>query len=108
MVRMIDALLPKRQLEVRAPFTVEVTVRTQTSPERQIIHLANRTHSPNDLSKVTDLVPVHDIEVSLDSPYLRARVECRSGSIEAREQDSKLSIRLARLDAHAAIVITPA
>ena len=57
---------------------------------------------------MTELVPVHDIEVSLDSPYPRLRVECRGGSVEAREQDGKLSIRLARLDAHAAIVITPA
>jgi hypothetical protein len=107
MVRMIDALLPKRQLEVRAPFSLEVTVRTQTSPERHIVHLANRTHSPNDLSKVTELVPVHDIEVSLASPYPRARVECRGGSVQVRDQDGRLSIRLDRLDAHAAIVITP-
>ena len=94
MVRMIDALLPNRQLEVRAPFSVEVTLRTQTSPERYIVHLANRTHSPNDLSKVTGLVPVHDIEVSLASPYPRpGRVQGRQRAGATKTASCRFSSR---------------
>jgi hypothetical protein len=72
MTRVIDGLIEKKQVEVRAPYSVEVTVRTQDSPKRYIIHLANRTHSPNDMTKVTELVPVDDIEVHLASPFQRA------------------------------------
>jgi hypothetical protein len=108
MTGLLDELIEKRQVEVRAPYSVEVTVRTRNSPKRHIIHLANRTHSPGDMTKVTELVPVHDIEVSLASPFPRARVECRGGVIQTRRVNGKLVIRLASLDAHAALVISPA
>jgi hypothetical protein len=108
MTRVIDGLIEKKQVEVRAPYSVEVTVRTQDSPKRYIIHLANRTHSPNDMTKVTELVPVDDIEVHLASPFQRARVEDRGATVQTRNLDGILVIQLARLDAHAAIVITPA
>jgi hypothetical protein len=43
MAEVIDSLLPGRQIEVKAPASVEVTVWEQSSPRRTIIHLANRT-----------------------------------------------------------------
>lgn len=108
MTGLLDGLIEKRQVEVRAPYSVEVTVRTQGSPKRHIVHLANRTHSPGDMTKVTELVPVHHIEVSLASPFPRARVECRGGTIRTRNVKGRLVIQLAKLDAHAALVISPA
>lgn len=102
---LLDGLLPARQIQVRAPFSVEVTVWTQDSPKRHIIHVANRTHSPTDMSKVTELVPVHDVEITTQSPFARPKVECRGGSVQTRSAGGKLFIKLLKLEAYAAIVI---
>ena len=107
MGRLVDGLLPSRQIEVTAPSCVEVTVWEQPHLSRTIVHLANRTQHPTDIIKMNELVPVHGVELRLKSPISHPEVSCRGGAIQSALKGGVLSVRLDRLDAYAAIVIEP-
>ncbi|UCH33884.1 MAG: beta-galactosidase trimerization domain-containing protein [Armatimonadota bacterium] len=108
MAELLDAILPARQVAVQAPRTVEVTVWRQTTPERTIIHLANRTVAwtlPTDARQITEIIPVHDIEVTIDKPYHNSVVTARGADVKARADGDKLVAHVAVVQAYAAIVI---
>jgi len=108
MAEQLDAILPARQIVVKAPRTVEVTVWRQTTPERTIIHLANRTVPwtlPTDERQITEIIPVHDIEVTIDAPYRDCVVTARDADVSAHTDGDKLVARAAVVKAYAAIVI---
>ena len=108
MAELLDAVLPARQVVVKAPRTVEVTVWKQTVPERTIIHLANRTvpwSLPTDAREITEIIPVHDIEVTIDNPYRDSVVTGRDADVSVRADDDELVAHLAVVEAYAAIVI---
>ena len=107
MASMIDALA-LRQIEVKAPTCVEVTVRTQERPRRTIVHLANRSQSPADLSRINELISIHAIEVALPNPYPRSNVTCRGGRIRTRSDGARLYVTLNVLEDYSAIVIAAA
>jgi hypothetical protein len=64
---LIDRLLPDPILRVTAPVETEVSVMRQDDPLRTIVHLLH--YSPqrrtNDLDIVEDVIPLHDIPLSL-------------------------------------------
>ncbi len=104
----VDALLPARQLTVRAPRTVEVTVWRQAAPERLILHLANRTvpwSLPTDTREISEIIPVHDLEISLPMPFPRLAVSARHAEVSYEEGNGRLRLRLATLEAYAAVLI---
>ncbi|MBI5724405.1 MAG: beta-galactosidase trimerization domain-containing protein [Planctomycetes bacterium] len=112
MTRMIDLILPSRQLTVAAPQTVEVTLWKQPRPERTIIHLANRTvpHTlPTRSRQITEIVPVHDISLELPAPYADTRVSARQTNVACqRLKDNRLRLALDCVQSYAAVVLEPA
>jgi hypothetical protein len=105
MAEAIDSILPARQITVKAPRSVEVTVFRQETMHRTIIHLADHTQAPNDMTRITEIVPVHDIEVTLKAPYPNPKVSCRRSEITSTIAGDQLRVNLSRLDGYAAIVL---
>ena len=106
MAEQIDRLLPARQLVVKAPRTVEVTVWRQEASQRLIIHLANRTvpwSLPTDTREITEIIPVHDLEIALVTPFPRPAVSARHAEVTHREENGTLVLHVAKLEAYAAL-----
>ncbi len=106
----LDTLLPARQLTVTAPRTVEVTLWRQPALPRTIIHLANRSVPwtlPTDARQVTEILPVHNVQVTMPTPYPNAQVSCRGAEVAVRHQGNQLVVEVSVLHAYAAIVIEP-
>ena len=104
----IDRLLPERQVTVRAPRCLEVTVWRQKTPERFIIHLANRTPLAHDMPRIHEIPPVRDVEIELESPYPTPRVTCRRASAAVTFTGSRIRVHIDKLKVYAAVVIEPA
>lgn len=64
---LIDRLLPEPLLKVSAPTSTEVTVMQQMSPARTIVHLLQYCpeRRTKELDIVEDIVPLHDVAVSI-------------------------------------------
>ncbi|HUT73920.1 MAG TPA: alpha-amylase family protein [Armatimonadota bacterium] len=110
MAELVEAMLPRRQIMVKAPRTLEVTVWKQAAPERTIIHLANRTVAwtlPTDARQITEIIPLHEVQVSLDSPYPKPSVSGRQVHLRATVGGNRLSVTVRDLGPYAAIVIEP-
>jgi hypothetical protein len=107
MVDVIDSILSARQIVVKAPRSIEVTIFRQEARQRTIIHLADQTQSPADMTRITEIVPVHDIEVALRTPCPNPRVSCRGSQISSAIDGDRLRVNMSRLDSYAAIVIEP-
>jgi len=103
----IDSILPARQIIVKAPRSIEVTVLRQDSRQRTIIHLADQTQSPGDMTRITEIVPVHEIEVAIKAPSPNPEVTCRGSQISTVLEGERLRVNVAKLDSYAAIVIEP-
>jgi len=111
MAELVDAMLPERQVEVKAPRTVEVTLWRQPALERTIIHLANRSVAytlPTDERQITEILPVHDVTVTIASPCANPRVSGRQAEVSARVDGRRLVVQVPVLNAYAAIVVEPA
>jgi len=110
MRNLLDRAQPEHQLQVRAPRTVEVTLWRQPILPRTIIHLCNRTVPwtlPTDAREFTEIVPVHDVEVTMHSPYPDPTVTCRGASVDTRLEGDRLTIHIDILDTYAALAIEP-
>jgi hypothetical protein len=107
MTEVIDSILPARQIIVKAPRSIEVTVLRQDSRQRTIIHLADQTQSPGDMTRITEIVPVHEIEVAIKAPSPNPEVTCRGSQISTVLEGERLRVNVAKLDSYAAIVIEP-
>ena len=59
------------------------------------------------MTRITEIVPVHDIEVSLKAPYSNTKVSCRGSQISSAIDGDRLRVNMSRLDSYAAIVIEP-
>ena len=106
MASMVGTLLPVRQIYVSAPRSIEATMWKQQNPRRVIVHLANRTQSSSDLTNVTELLPVHGIEVRLPRPFPSPRVSVRGVRLESSsDRNGELTIRVGPLDSYGAVVI---
>jgi Hypothetical glycosyl hydrolase 6/Beta-galactosidase trimerisation domain len=105
MAQYIDLLLPKRQVTVKAPRSLEVTLWHQKAPERIIVHLANRTPLAHDMPRIDEIPPLHDILIELESPYPAARVTCRRAAVTAVCEKGRLRVHLDKLDLYAAVVV---
>ncbi len=103
----IDAILPTRQISVKAPRNVEVTVFRQEAKGRTIVHLADNTQSPNDMTRITEIVPVHDVEVALKALCVNPKISGRGAKVASNIDGDRLRINVSTLDAYAAIVIEP-
>ncbi|MDZ4859788.1 MAG: beta-galactosidase trimerization domain-containing protein, partial [Candidatus Hydrogenedentes bacterium] len=108
MTQFIDRLLPKRQLVVKAPRCLEVTVWRQEMPERTIVHLANRTPLAHDLPRIHEITPLRDIELEFEVPYSSSRVTGRGAEVTWRVDHGKMRVHIDSLDIYAALVIEPA
>ncbi|MBT9132333.1 MAG: hypothetical protein DDT33_00847 [Firmicutes bacterium] len=87
MTNLINSILPVRQIEVKAPRTVEVTVWQQKECNRTIIHLANRTVPwtlPTNNRQITEIIPVTDIELSLKMSCANPTVSSRNAEITVK------------------------
>ncbi|MBI4027106.1 MAG: beta-galactosidase trimerization domain-containing protein [Verrucomicrobia bacterium] len=110
MAEQVDALLVTRQIAVEAPRTVEVTVWEQEAPRRTIVHLANRTvaaAAASDTRHVSEIIPVHQIELRLKKPYPVVEVTGRHTEIKWRTNGNQLAISISKVGAYAAVMILP-
>jgi hypothetical protein len=107
MADMVDSVLPSRQMKVKAPRSVEVTMFRQEADQRTIIHLADRTQSASDMTKVTEIVPVHDVEIVLKTPCVNPKVTCRGSQVMSAVDGDRLRINVSKVESYAAIVIEP-
>lgn len=110
MAEMMDTVLPERQIEVKAPRTVEATLWEQPEINRTVIHLANRTVAwtlPTDLRQFTEIIPVHDIELKLKISHVSPKVTSRNADIEYNITGEILTVTVKRLEAYAAVTVEP-
>lgn len=108
MAELIDAILPERQLLLKAPRTVEVTVWAQDGRKRMIVHLTNRTVPwtlPTDARQITEIIPVHNIELTMASPGPSPKVTCRGAEIASQIHGDRLKISVSELNVYAAVVV---
>jgi hypothetical protein len=59
------------------------------------------------MTRITEIVPVHDIEEALRTPCPNPRVSCRGSQISSAIDGDRLRVNMPRLDSYAAIVIEP-
>ena len=110
MRNLLDRAQPEHQLQVTAPRTVEVTLWRQPALPRTIIHLCNRTVPwtlPTDAREFTEIVPVHGIEITMRIPCDSPIVSCRGAEVDTCLDGDQLIMRVAALNAYAALVIEP-
>jgi hypothetical protein len=107
MARLIDRLLPKRQITVAAPRHLEVTVWRQPTPERTIVHLANRTPLAHDMPRLHEVTPVHEVRLELEPPYPNPKVTCRHADGTVSSEGGRIVVNIPRMEAYAAVVIAP-
>jgi len=110
MAEIVDGLLPSRQITVRAPRTVEVTLWQQQSPRRLILHLANRTVPwtlPTDTRQPTEIIPLRDVQLTLACPWPNPQVTCRGAQVSSRMASGPLTISVSELGPYAAILVEP-
>jgi hypothetical protein len=107
MAQYIDRLLPERQVVVKAPKSIEVTVWHQKTPERTVIHLANRTSLAHDMPRMHEIPAVNDVAIDFETPYPSPRITCRRASITTESSGGKVRVRIAKLEAYAAVVVEP-
>ncbi|MFH2068737.1 MAG: beta-galactosidase trimerization domain-containing protein [Candidatus Omnitrophota bacterium] len=105
---LLDTILPKRQLGVKAPRTVEVTVWEQKARNRTIIHLSNRSVPwtlPTNSRQITEVIPVCEVELDLKKPYLKQTVSARHAQVKVKDNGKRLKITVSKINAYAAIII---
>ena len=107
MAQYINRLLPNRQIVVKAPRSLEVTVWRQKTPERVIIHLANRTDLAHDMPRIHEIPALRDVMIELKNPYLASQVTCRSASASTSFEGDTVRINIDTLEVYAAVVIEP-
>lgn len=107
MVRFLDGLLPQRQVVIKAPRCLEVTVWRQETPKRTIIHLANRTSLAHDMPRIHEIPPISGITIEFDSPYPSPRVTCRHGVAVQTIEGARVRLQLDTLEIYAAVVVEP-
>lgn len=105
MARYIDLLMPERQLKVQAPRHLEVTVWQQETPERTIIHLANRTPLAHDMPKIHEIAHVCDVRVEIENPYPAASISFRGAEGTATVNENMVTVTIPRMEVYAAILI---
>ena len=107
MTEYIDFLLPQRQLVVKGPTSLEVTVFHQTKPERIIIHLANRTSVAHDMARIHEIPPLHDIEIEIESPYPAVKVSGREIGVATTLENNRVRLQIGKMEVYAAVIIEP-
>lgn len=108
MTEVVDRLLPRRQIVVNAPRTVEVTVWEQRAPQRLIVHLANRTVPwtlPTDRRQPTEIIRLPRVQLFMECPWSAPIVSCRGAGVSWQVDGHELSIVVSDLDAYAAVVM---
>jgi hypothetical protein len=105
MAELVDGLLPARQITVRGPRSVEITLWAQESPRRLVIHLAQQTQYPDDMRRVTEIVPIPLVDLTLPVPGPNPHVSARHASVASSVTDGSLRIELRDIGAYAAAVV---
>lgn len=104
MASMLDELMPNRQLTLKGPRCVEVTIYRQNDKKRTIVHLANRTQTPHDLKQVKEILPIHELELFIPGLPARSRVTARGTRAVASPSKGGLTIKINKLETYAAVV----
>jgi hypothetical protein len=108
MVQYINRLLPERQVVVKGPRCLEVTLWRQKAPERTIIHLANRTPLAHDMLRIHEVPPLSGVTIEFESHYPDPHVTCRQATATTTLGGSKVRVQIDKLEVYAAVVVEPA
>ena len=99
-------------LEVNAPTIVIATARVQPQHNRLVVHLLNLPHASNRATNVDqrltvdEVLPIHDIRITLndyEASGAQAFAQNRDLALE-HDRDGKLTTVLPRLDIHEAVI----
>jgi len=101
----LDRVLPQRQVLVKGPRHLEVTVWRQEGPDRTIIHLANQTPLAHDMPRIHEIIPARDVFVEMVIARPVTRVSCRQAEASVEIKAESVAISIPAVDAYAAIVI---
>ncbi|HLL88153.1 MAG TPA: beta-galactosidase trimerization domain-containing protein [Tepidisphaeraceae bacterium] len=105
---LIDRLLPDPVLRVQAPTSTEATVARQADPKRTIVHLLQYApeRRAGQLDIVEDVVPLHDVPVSLNLAKKPARVYLapEGTDVEFTFRDGRANVIVPRVNGHAMVV----
>lgn len=108
MAEWLDMMMPEKQIVVKAPRTVEVTLWEQPALDRTIIHIANRTVPwtvPTRARQITEVTPVHDIELSIAAPHGNPKITCRHCEADFSIDSGRLIIRIPVVEEYAAVLV---
>ncbi len=107
MVRCFERLIPARQIVVKAPRHIEVTLWRQPEPQRTIVHLADRTPMAHDMPRIHEINPVHEVILEMENPYPASRVSGRHVEVAVLTEGSRLKMRIPKMEIYAAVLIEP-
>ncbi len=107
MARLVDTVLPERQLVLHGARMIEASVWRQVSNGRFIIHLANRSQCPEDMGRLNNVAPIAGVQVEFDAPFSNPKVSSRGADVHAQVDGSRVKLTIPVMDAYAAIVIEP-
>ena len=105
----IRLLLPDPVMKVQGPSTLLTSVNEQPTENRYVVHLLHyipeRRCAAFDV--IEDVIPVHDIEISVATPKAVRRVQCvpEGRSLEFEGSDDRVAFTLPRLNGHQMIAI---
>jgi hypothetical protein len=106
LMSLVDALLPRRPVVCTAPACVEVTLWEQPEQNRRILHLANRTQTPENLEKVNEVVELPSMNFRMPVPAGNVEVSGRHAHVTCERDGDDLVIRVLGMRAYAAVVVT--
>ena len=109
----LNRLLPSPLVEVNGPSTLEVTLNTQVSKNRDVIHLLH--YIPEKRSKnlytVEEIIPLFDIEISVrlrdkNSPHVSVALQPQNQPVEHEIENEKLLFKVPELYGHQMIELS--
>jgi len=106
---LIDRLLPQPLLHVQSPTSTEATVMQQRSPARTIVHLLQYCpeRRTKDLDLVEDIVPIHDVPVSIKlvKKPKRAYLAPDMQELAFEWSNGRAELIVPRINGHAMVVL---
>ncbi|MCC6443100.1 MAG: beta-galactosidase trimerization domain-containing protein [Armatimonadetes bacterium] len=94
---------PSCPLTVKAPRHIEATLWRQEALRRRVVHLADRTLSAGDMSRINEVTPVCNIEISL--PAKNPTVKIRGAEGETLFDGERLTVTVRKMAGYAAVVV---
>lgn len=91
------------KLEIEAPSTVEVELRSQRNPDRLLIHLINMSGAIK--RPITEIIPVYNVKIRLRCNAKKVHSLTNKQAIPFYKKGDKVEFKLSKLDFYDVIVV---